>query len=104
MIFGRFLRAMRGDTPLLEFGRRIGVSDSTVFRLENFQSSLTFRLADQILDRLHCTWDEMLRIGATPAPGLVRETPATYRVAAPAASPAPKPAPKKPKRHAPRFR
>ena len=52
---GRFLRARRGDLTLEQFSRKLGVSDSTLQRLEMGEQNVTLKTLEQILDRLKCS-------------------------------------------------
>jgi len=50
--FGRFLRQRRGGESYAVFARRLGVSASTLFRLETGEQSATLRKIGDILERL----------------------------------------------------
>jgi len=50
--FGRFLRQRRGGESYAVFARRLGVSASTLFRLENCDQSVTLGKLEDILKRL----------------------------------------------------
>lgn len=51
---GRFLRTKRGDLTLAQFARKIGLSDSTLQRLEIGEQNLTIDSLEQIAKRLKC--------------------------------------------------
>ncbi|MDR1145448.1 MAG: helix-turn-helix domain-containing protein [Verrucomicrobiales bacterium] len=53
-IFGNFLQHRRGDATYADFGRRLGITASTAYRLERCRQSPTLRLLDRILTRLNC--------------------------------------------------
>jgi transcriptional regulator with XRE-family HTH domain len=71
----KFLRVMRGDDPRASFGRRIGVSEVHVSRLEAGASSATLNKLDGILKGLRCTMADIFGAPTLPA---VSETPARY--------------------------
>lgn len=50
-----FLRKQRGNSTYAAFARKLGVSPSTVFRLENQEQSATLDRLHQILSRLKCS-------------------------------------------------
>lgn len=50
----KFLREKRGEMTLKQFGRKLGVSDSTLQRLEIGDQNITLRSLQQIVDRLNC--------------------------------------------------
>jgi transcriptional regulator with XRE-family HTH domain len=50
-----FLRRKRGLESYAAFGKKVGLSGSTVFRLENGDQSITVQKLDLILSRLKCT-------------------------------------------------
>ena len=51
---GWFLRKQRGDNTFQQFARKLRLPQSTVFRLEQGQQSITLRRLQQIMDRLEC--------------------------------------------------
>ena len=56
--FGRFLRERRGDTSYAIFARKLGISASTLFRLESGVQSVTLGKMEDILKRLKAdVWD-----------------------------------------------
>jgi transcriptional regulator with XRE-family HTH domain len=50
--FGRFLRQQRGNDSYAVFAKRLGISASTLFRLENAEQSVTLGKLEDILGRL----------------------------------------------------
>jgi transcriptional regulator with XRE-family HTH domain len=50
--FGRFLRQQRGNESYAVFAKRLGISASTLFRLENAEQSVTLGKLEEILKRL----------------------------------------------------
>ena len=49
-----FLRRKRGDLPYAAFAKKLGITPSSLFRLENGQQSVTLKTLQQILERLKC--------------------------------------------------
>jgi transcriptional regulator with XRE-family HTH domain len=49
-----FLRRRRGKATYAAFSRKLGITPSSLFRLENCQQSITLKTLQQILDRLRC--------------------------------------------------
>jgi DNA-binding XRE family transcriptional regulator len=49
-----FLRQRRGVTPYAAFARKLGMTRSSLFRLENGQQSITLKRLQEIIDRLRC--------------------------------------------------
>ena len=58
--FARFLRKQRGESSYAEFSRKVGVTKSMLFRLENGQQSITLRRLEEILKRLKCKITDVL--------------------------------------------
>jgi len=54
-----YLRRKRGDATFTEFSRKLGISASTLYRLENGEQSATLTRLDQILSRLRCSLDDV---------------------------------------------
>ena len=50
--FGRFLRQRRGDASYAVFARQLGISASTLYRLETGEQSVTLGKLEDILKRL----------------------------------------------------
>ncbi len=59
--FAKFLRQQRGEMSYAEFSRKVGVTKSMLFRLENCQQSITLRRFEEILKRLKCDVEQVLR-------------------------------------------
>ena len=49
-----FLRRKRGDLTNAQFAKRLGITPSTLHRLENCERSITLRNLQQIMSRLKC--------------------------------------------------
>jgi transcriptional regulator with XRE-family HTH domain len=49
-----FLRKKRGEITYAVFARKLGITPSSLFRLENRQQSVTLKTLQQILDSLKC--------------------------------------------------
>jgi transcriptional regulator with XRE-family HTH domain len=47
-----FLKKKRGTTPFAQFAKKLGMTPSSPFRLENGQQSLTLKKLQLVLDRL----------------------------------------------------
>jgi transcriptional regulator with XRE-family HTH domain len=52
---GAFLRKRRGDFTYAQFARKVGLSDSTLHRLELGEQNVTLKTLEQIVDRLNCS-------------------------------------------------
>ena len=50
--FGRFLRERRGDASYAVFARQLGISASTLFRLETGEQSVTLGKMEDVLKKL----------------------------------------------------
>ena len=50
--FGRFLRERRGDASYAVFARKLGISASTLHRLENAEQSVTLGKLEDVLKKL----------------------------------------------------
>lgn len=50
--FGRFLRQRRGDASYAVFARHLGISASTLYRLETSEQSVTLGKLEDILEKL----------------------------------------------------
>lgn len=50
--FGRFLRQQRGEASYHTFAKKLGVSASTLYRLENAEQSVTLGKLEDVLKRL----------------------------------------------------
>lgn len=51
---GRFLRQRRGDLTLPAFARKLGVSSSSLHRMEMGEQNVTLKTLDVLLKRLKC--------------------------------------------------
>lgn len=51
---GRFMRRQRGEATYAQFARRVGISDSTLQRLEMGQQNITLDTLERICERLKC--------------------------------------------------
>jgi transcriptional regulator with XRE-family HTH domain len=54
-----FLRKRRGEITYAAFARKLGITPSSLFRLENRQQSITLKTLQQIMDRLKCSWSDI---------------------------------------------
>jgi transcriptional regulator with XRE-family HTH domain len=52
---GEFLRKRRGSLTLVQFARKLGISDSTLHRLELGHQNITIDTLEEILKRLKCS-------------------------------------------------
>jgi transcriptional regulator with XRE-family HTH domain len=52
---GAFLRKRRGDLTYAQFARKVGLSDSTLHRLELGEQNVTLKTLEQIVERLKCS-------------------------------------------------
>ena len=52
---GAFLRKKRGDLTYAQFARKMGISDSTLHRLEMAEQNVTLKTIEQITQRLKCS-------------------------------------------------
>jgi transcriptional regulator with XRE-family HTH domain len=51
--FGSFLRRKRGAMTYARFARKLGISPSTLYRLENAEQSVTLGKLEDIVKRLN---------------------------------------------------
>jgi transcriptional regulator with XRE-family HTH domain len=58
-----FLRKRRGEITYAAFARKLGITPSSLFRLENRQQSTTLKTLQQIMDRLKCSWADIFPAG-----------------------------------------
>ena len=56
---GAFLRKKRGNLTYQQFSRKVGISDSTLHRLEMADQNVTLKTLEQICDRLKCSISEV---------------------------------------------
>lgn len=59
----QFLRQRRGVTTYTAFARKLGISASTLHRLENCQQSATLERVSQIMIRLKCDASDIFSSG-----------------------------------------
>ena len=59
--FGRFLRERRGDASYAVFARQLGISASTLYRLETGEQSVTLGKLEEILGRLKMEMRDVFR-------------------------------------------
>jgi putative transcriptional regulator len=52
---GRFLREKRGTLTYAQFARKIGISDSSLQRLETGEQNVTLKTLEHLVNRLKCT-------------------------------------------------
>jgi DNA-binding Xre family transcriptional regulator len=55
----QFLKKRRGDLTYQQFSRKMGISDSTLHRMELAQQNVTLKTLEQICDRLKCSISEV---------------------------------------------
>ncbi len=51
---GRFLRQRRGDLTLPAYARKLGISSSSLHRMEMGEQNVTLKTLEQLLKRLNC--------------------------------------------------
>jgi transcriptional regulator with XRE-family HTH domain len=56
-----FLREKRGDLTLAQFAKKLGLSDSTLQRLEIGEQNITIDSLERILDRLKCSTADIFK-------------------------------------------
>ncbi len=56
---GAFLRKRRGELTYQQFSRKVGISDSTLHRMEIGEQNVTLKTLEQICERLKCTISEL---------------------------------------------
>jgi DNA-binding Xre family transcriptional regulator len=56
---GAFLRKKRGNLTYQQFSRKLGISDSTLQRLEMGEQNVTLKTLEYISDRFHCKISEL---------------------------------------------
>ncbi len=52
--FATFIRKQRGEMPYRDFARKLGISKSSLARLEMGEESITLKRLNQVLNRLKC--------------------------------------------------
>ena len=58
---GLFLRKKRGNLTYAEFAKKLGLPQSTLYRLENGVQSITLRRLQQIMKRLNVSIWQIFR-------------------------------------------
>lgn len=58
-----FLRKRRGQITYAAFARKLGITPSSLFRLENCQQSITLKTLQQIMERLKISWPDIFERG-----------------------------------------
>jgi transcriptional regulator with XRE-family HTH domain len=58
-----FLRKRRGQITYAAFARKLGMTPSSLFRIENGQQSVTLKTLEQIMGRLKCSWPDIFPAG-----------------------------------------
>ena len=56
-----FLKEKRGDQTFAQFSRKVGLSDSTLQRIEMMEQNVTLDTLEHIVDRLRCKVSEIFR-------------------------------------------
>lgn len=56
----KFLRKRRGDLTYKQFSLKVGISDSTLHRMEMAEQNVTLKTLDLLSSRLKCKVSEML--------------------------------------------
>ncbi len=56
-----FLRQRRGDLTYAQFARKMGLSDSTLHRLEMGEQNVTLKTLEHICGRLKCRISDIFR-------------------------------------------
>jgi transcriptional regulator with XRE-family HTH domain len=59
-----FLQRRRGSESYVSFGRKVGLSASTLYRLENCEQSITVQKLEQVLTKLKCTAEDVFPPGS----------------------------------------
>ncbi|WCJ60698.1 helix-turn-helix transcriptional regulator [Fontisphaera persica] len=57
---GSFLRKKRGKLTYAQFAKKVGLSDSTLHRMEMADQNVTLKTLEQLAERLKCKVSEML--------------------------------------------
>lgn len=57
-----FLRKKRGQQTFAEFGRKLGLPPSTLYRIENGRQSITLGKLEQIMHRLKSSLRDIFEI------------------------------------------
>jgi len=56
-----FLKKKRGRQTFAKFSRKIGLSTSTLQRIEVMQQNVSLDTLEQLLNRLHCRMSDIFR-------------------------------------------
>jgi transcriptional regulator with XRE-family HTH domain len=56
-----FLKRKRGDQTFQQFARKLGLSDSTLQRIEMMEQNVTIDTIQHIVDRLRCKVSDIFR-------------------------------------------
>ena len=56
---GEFLREKRGEMSLPAFARKVGVSSSSLHRMEMGEQNVTLKTLELLLKRLHCSLSDV---------------------------------------------
>jgi len=54
-----FLKKQRGESTYAAFSRKLGITASSLFRLERCEQSITLSRLQQIMDRLKCSLSDI---------------------------------------------
>lgn len=57
--FSIFLRKRRGEVTYAVFAKKLGMTPSSLFRLENGQQSITLKKLQMVMDRLKVAWSDI---------------------------------------------
>lgn len=57
---GAFLRKKRADLTLMQFSKKLGISDASLHRLEQGDQNVTITTLERLSERLKCKVGEML--------------------------------------------
>jgi transcriptional regulator with XRE-family HTH domain len=58
---GEFLKKQRGDQTFQQFARKMGLSDSTLQRIEIMEQNVTIDTIEHIVKRLGCRVSDIFR-------------------------------------------
>ena len=56
---GRFLRQKRGNLSLPAYARKLGISSSSLHRMEMGEQNVTLKTLEQLLRRLNCRLNQV---------------------------------------------
>lgn len=57
---GRRLRELRGETPQVDFARRLGISKSSLNRMEQGEQNVSLKTLETMCTRLKCDVADLL--------------------------------------------